>query len=79
MATLRQKVEAERSVRELIEEEGVPMPDRIEYGFTCIRLFWEGPKVVLIVDIDESGQAEDEAALDIDLSPNKDEMEGWKM
>jgi hypothetical protein len=51
MATLRQKIAAERKVRELLATEDVPAPDRIEYGF--IRLFWLEPKVVLVVDIDE--------------------------
>jgi hypothetical protein len=68
MATLKQKLLAECRVRELIEEEGVPTPDRVEYGYGCIRLFWNGPKVVLIVDIDEPGNEPDEAEFDIDLS-----------
>jgi hypothetical protein len=53
MATLKQKIAAERKVRELLEESDAPPPDEIEYGYTCIRLFWLKPKVVLVVDIDE--------------------------
>jgi hypothetical protein len=53
MATLTQKLAAERKIRELIETEGLPEPSRIEYGHTCIRLFWEESKVVLVIDIDE--------------------------
>lgn len=53
MATLKQKVAAEQKIRELIESEGMPEPSRIEYGHTCIRLFWEESKVVLVIDIDE--------------------------
>jgi hypothetical protein len=53
MATLNQKIDAERRIRELIEAEGLPEPSRIEYGHTCIRLFWEKSKVVLAIDIDE--------------------------
>ena len=53
MATLKQKVAAEQRIRELIETEGLPEPSRIEYGYTCIRLFWEESKVVLVIDIDE--------------------------
>ncbi len=71
MATLKQKLLAEWRVRELMEEEGVPLPDRVEYGYGCIRLFWEGPKVVLIVDIDEPGQEPGEAVFDIDMSPGE--------
>ena len=52
MATLEQKIRAEVRVRELIETEGLPEPDEIEYGHTCIRLRWHESKVVLVVDID---------------------------
>ena len=52
MATLKQKIDAERRIRQLIESEGLPEPSRVEYGYTCIRLFWEESKVVLAIDID---------------------------
>ena len=52
MATLKQKIAAEQKVRELLETYEVEEPDAIEYGFGCIRLFWEEPKVCLVVDID---------------------------
>ena len=71
MATLRQKIAAERKVRELLATEDVPAPDRIEYGFTCIRLFWLEPKVVLVVDIDEftENDPENEGSRRIDVFP----------
>lgn len=53
MATLAQKIEAERRMRELLAEVGLPRPDRVEYGFTCIRLFFEDTKTVVIIDIDQ--------------------------
>ena len=53
MATLQEKIRCERAAREMIREGGLPDPDRIEYGHTCIRLFWEETKVVLVVDIDD--------------------------
>lgn len=53
VATMAQKIAAEQRVRQLIEESGHPRPDRVEYGFTCIRLFFDGPKVVVVIDIDE--------------------------
>lgn len=64
MATLKQKIEAERTAREMVAREDLPEPDRVEYGFTCIRLFWNEPKIVLVVDIDqldpeEGGEDED--------------------
>ena len=52
MATLKQKIAAEQKVRELLEHYEVEAPDAIEYGNGCIRLFWNGPKVCLVVDID---------------------------
>jgi hypothetical protein len=52
MATLAQKIKAETMVREMIAENGLPEPDDIEYGFTCIRVLWNDPKVALVVDID---------------------------
>jgi hypothetical protein len=70
MATLRQKIAAERKVRELLDQYDVPAPDAIEYGFTCIRAIWEDPKLVLIVDIDpppdDPGGA-DRTAMDFEL------------
>lgn len=53
MATLAQKIEAEQKMRELLEENGLPPPDAVEYGYTCVRLFFNEPKAVVIVDIDE--------------------------
>jgi hypothetical protein len=53
IATLKQKIEAEAQMRELLEEGGLPQPDEIEYGYTCIRLFWHDTKSVVIIDIDE--------------------------
>jgi hypothetical protein len=59
MATLAQKIEAETKMRELLEQSGLPQPDHVEYGFTCIRLFFEETKTVVVIDIDEPGQFED--------------------
>lgn len=52
MAPLEQKINAERKVRELLESSELPQPDAVEYGYECIRLFFNEPKVVLIVDLD---------------------------
>lgn len=53
MATLKQKIECEMKVREMLQDAEVPPPDHIEYGYDCIRVFWIEPKVVLVVDIDD--------------------------
>jgi hypothetical protein len=62
MATLAQKIEAETKMRELLEDSGLPQPDHVEYGFTCIRLFFEKTKTVVVIDIDEPDQFEDDDA-----------------
>ena len=54
MATLKQKIKAELRVREMLADNGVPAPDEIEYGHTCIRAFWHEPKIVIVVDIDDA-------------------------
>lgn len=53
MASLAQKIQCETQVRELLEQQGVPQPDEVEYGHGCVRLFFSEPKVVLVVDIDD--------------------------
>jgi hypothetical protein len=53
MATLAQKIRAEKRMRDLLEEGGLPQPDYIEYGYTCIRLIFEEPKLCVVIDIDE--------------------------
>ena len=58
MATLAQKIEAETRMRDLLEESGLPQPDYVEYGFTCIRLFFDDTKHVVVIDIDEPDSIE---------------------
>ena len=53
MATHAQKTEAEAKMRDLIADNGLPEPDAVEYGFTCIRLLWHEPKLAVVIDIDE--------------------------
>ena len=58
MATLAQKIEAEKRMRDLLEESGLPQPDHVEYGFTCIRLFFNESKTVVVIDIDQPEDSE---------------------
>ena len=58
MATLAQKIEAEARMRELLESGGLPQPDYVEYGFTCIRLFFNETKVAVVIDIDNPEETE---------------------
>jgi hypothetical protein len=53
MATLKEKIAAEQNARAMLEDHGLPQPDEVEYGHTCVRLLWTEEKVVLVVDIDE--------------------------
>jgi hypothetical protein len=53
MATLAQKIETETRMRNLLEESGLPQPDRVEYGFTCIRLIFDATMTVVVIDIDD--------------------------
>jgi hypothetical protein len=53
MATLREQILAETTMRQVLKDYELPQPDRVEYGHTCIRLFFFETKTVLVVDIDE--------------------------
>ena len=58
MATLAQKIEAEKRMRDLLEENGLPSPDFVEYGYTCVRFFFYETKHVVVIDIDTPEDAE---------------------
>jgi hypothetical protein len=47
-------VEAEVRFRALLEEAGIERPDAVEYGSACVRFFWTGPKLVVVVDLDDA-------------------------
>lgn len=53
MATLKQKIEAERALREILEKGGLAQPDEVEYGHTCVRFIWHDRKRVVVIQIDE--------------------------
>jgi len=57
MASIAQKIETEKRMRDLLEENGLPQPDFVEYGFTCIRLIFNETKTVVVVDIDRPDDA----------------------
>ena len=67
MATMRQKIKAEKQMRDLLEANDMPQPDYVEYGLTCIRLVFEEPKLVVVIDIDEP-PGEDGAPIDADAA-----------
>lgn len=51
-ATLKAKIDAEHRMRELLSSEGLPQPDAVEYGFWCVRFFFDEPKACVIIDLD---------------------------
>ena len=53
MATIEQKIQAEERIRRIITEQGLPEPDQIEYGHTCVRVLWLEHKLCVRIDIDE--------------------------
>jgi hypothetical protein len=53
MATLKEKIAAEQHARAMLDDHGLPQPDLVEYGDTCVRLLWKEEKLVMVVDIDE--------------------------
>ncbi len=70
MATVEQKIATERRARELLAEQGLPIPALIEYGYTCIRLIWPESRLVLRIDIDDE-QAGEEVILVDRLHPSQ--------
>ena len=51
--TLEAKIKAEHRFREVLRSEGLPQPDSVEYGHTCVRFFFEESKACVVVDLDE--------------------------
>ncbi|HTX10661.1 MAG TPA: hypothetical protein VME22_18700 [Solirubrobacteraceae bacterium] len=65
MATLAQKIEAETKMRALLEDAGLPQPDHVEYGFTCIRFFFMETKTVVVIDIDQPENGDVDFEMDV--------------
>jgi hypothetical protein len=51
--TLAAKVEAEHKFREFLREHGLPQPDEVEYGYTCLRFYYHDTKTCVVLDLDE--------------------------
>lgn len=61
MASLAQKIECEQRMRNLLYDSGLPEPDGVDYGHTCVRFFFEESKTCVVVDIDNP---DDDATLE---------------
>jgi hypothetical protein len=46
--------EAETRFRRLIEEGGIEPPDAVEHDADSVTFFWHGPKLAVIVDLDDA-------------------------
>jgi hypothetical protein len=46
--------EAETRFRTLLEEGGIEPPDAVEYDAESVTFFWTGPKLAVIVDLDDA-------------------------
>jgi hypothetical protein len=51
--TLADKIEAEHRFREFLQKYGLPQPDEVEYGYTCLRFYYHESKTCVVFDLDE--------------------------
>jgi len=61
MSTLQQKIAADVRMRDLLAEAGLPEPDEIEYGESCIRLIWHSQKTAVVIDLEPGAEDSSEA------------------
>jgi hypothetical protein len=45
---------AETRFRHLVDDAGLDPPDAVEYDADSLTFFWNGPKVAVIVDLDDA-------------------------
>jgi len=53
MRAIHQMLAAEIKMRELLEREGLPEPDSVEYGQQCVNFVWLDERLVVEIDITE--------------------------
>ncbi len=58
MAAITDHQAAERDIRELLETNGLPPPDDVEYHERSIVLLFVQPKVALVIDLDDRDGAQ---------------------
>ena len=62
--TLAAKINAEHRLRELLRSGGLPQPDEVEYGYTCVRFFFHETRTCVVVDLEDDGPGSDDAECD---------------
>jgi hypothetical protein len=45
---------AEANFQRLLDDAGLDPPDAVQYGADSLTFFWNGPKVAVIVDLDDA-------------------------
>jgi hypothetical protein len=45
--------EAEQRFRELLEDNDLPAPDRVEYAGRSVEFYWDETRTVVVVDLDD--------------------------
>jgi hypothetical protein len=56
MEHLAHRIEIEKQMRELLQANDLPQPDRVEYGVACVRFFFDAVRRVVVVDLDSDEQ-----------------------
>ncbi len=49
------QISADIRLRALLRAEGLPEPDAVKYGNSCVRFFFHETKTCVVVDLDEAG------------------------
>lgn len=53
-STLKAKIAAEHKLRQLLAADGLPQPDEVEYGHSCVRFLFHESRTCIVVDLDEA-------------------------
>ena len=56
MVPIEMRMKTERRIRRLLYEGRMLQPDIVQYGDTCIYLYWEGADDSIVVEITDDGE-----------------------
>lgn len=60
---------AKARMLQMLEDAGLPAPDEIEDGTTCVRFLWHDRKVAVVVELDDESDDDGDEELDHELAP----------
>jgi hypothetical protein len=66
MAITGEHAAAERALRELLPDAGLPQPDEVEYREESVVFLWHETKLAVIVDLDGTGAGDEGVGADDD-------------